>query len=74
MGCTMARTVCISDEEIMKARKLREQAMKAEELSKALSVLLISELGIDECKLADMLGVSERTIFLKRGAFRDKVS
>jgi transposase len=70
----MARTVRISDDEIMQARKLREQATTAKELRKALSVLLIAELGIDACKAADILGVSERTIFRKRGAFRDQVS
>ena len=38
----MARTVNFTDEEIMKARQLRERATTAKDLRKALSVLLVA--------------------------------
>ena len=67
----MARKTQISSEELAKARHLREQGTTAAELRKALSVLLIAELGIDAEKAADILGISERTIFRNRRLFRD---
>jgi transposase len=62
----MARKVCISDIEVAQARLLREQAKSASELRKALSVLLIAELGLDSDKAADILGTSKRTVFRNR--------
>ena len=62
----MARTVCVSDIEVAQARLLREQAKSASELRKALSVLLIAELGLDSDKAADILGTSKRTVFRNR--------
>lgn len=62
----MARTVCISDIEVAQARLLREHAKSASELRKALSVLLIAELGLDSDKAADILGTSKRTVFRNR--------
>ena len=59
----MARPVRISEEEVVQARLLREQAKSATELRKALSVLLVAELGLDAEKAADILGTSQRTIF-----------
>ncbi|HAP67239.1 MAG TPA: hypothetical protein DCQ99_05470 [Nitrospinae bacterium] len=68
----MARTVHISKEEISQARKLREKATTAAELRNALSVLLITELGLDAGKAAELLGTSRRTIFRKREKFRSQ--
>ena len=62
----MARPVRISEEEVVQARLLREQAKSATELRKALSVLLVAELGLDAEKAADILGTSQRTIFRNR--------
>jgi len=67
----MARKVCISDDDVAQARLLREQAKPATELRKALSVLLIAELGIDSKKAADILGTSQRTVFRNRRIFRN---
>jgi transposase len=70
----MARTTRISSEELASARQLREQCTSAAELRKALSVLLIAELGLDAEAAADILGISERTIFRNRGSFRNQGS
>jgi transposase len=53
-------------EEIQKARQLRDQSNTITEYSKALSVLLVAELGIDAEKAGDILGISRRTIFRNR--------
>ncbi len=66
----MARIAHISKEEIRQARKLREEATTAAELRKALSVLLMAEIGLDAEKTAEVLGTSRRTIFRKREEFR----
>src|SRR4030066_2433753 len=68
----MARTTSFTDEEIMKARQLREQATTAKDLRKALSVLLIAEAGLDAGKTSDILGISERTVFRNRGNVRNQ--
>jgi len=68
----MASTVCISDIEVAQARLLREQAKSASELRKALSVLLIAELGLDSDKAADILGTSKRTVFRNRRNIRSQ--
>lgn len=68
----MAKKTQISSEELAQARHLREQCATAAELRKALSVLLIAELGIDAEKAADLLGISERTIFRNRSSFRNQ--
>ena len=62
----MARKVCISDDEVVQARLLREHAKTASELRKALSVLLITELGLDAERAADILWTSKRTVFRNR--------
>jgi len=68
----MARTASFTDEEIMKARQLREQATTAKDLRKALSVLLVAEAGLDTDKTSDILGISERTVFRNRGSVRNQ--
>jgi len=68
----MARKVCISDTEVAQARLLREQAESASDLRKALSVLLVAELGLDADKAADILGTSKRTVFRNRRNIRSQ--
>ncbi|MFC1982760.1 winged helix-turn-helix domain-containing protein [Chloroflexota bacterium] len=68
----MARTVNFTDEEIMKARQLRERATTAKDLRKALSVLLVAEAGLDADKTSDILGISERTVFRNRRSVRNQ--
>jgi transposase len=68
----MARTANFTNEEIMKARQLREQATTAKDLRKALSVLLVAEAGLDTDKTSDILGISERTVFRNRGSIRNQ--
>src|SRR4030042_7065720 len=68
----MARTASFTNEEISKARQLREQATTAKDLRKALSVLLVVEAGLDTDKTSDVLGISERTVFRNRGSVRNQ--
>lgn len=68
----MARTACIGDDELIKARKLRDQAESAMDLRKALSVLLVTEAGLETSMAAKTLGISERTLFRNRGDLRDQ--
>jgi len=62
----MARTARFSEEEIARARELRDKAMTVNELRKALSVLLVAEGGLDASRSAEILGISERTVFRNR--------
>ena len=66
----MARATYFKDEEIARARKLRERAKTASDLRKALSVLLIAEASLDAGKTSDILGISERMVFRNRGNIR----
>src|SRR3972149_6424855 len=63
----MARTARISNDELEQARQLRDQAKTATELRKALSVLLTTELNLGTGKAAEILGVSQRTLFRNQG-------
>jgi transposase len=62
----MTRTAYFTEDEIAKARKLREKARTARELRKALSVILVAEAGLDAEKASEVLGISERTVFRNR--------
>ena len=62
----MARPVRIGNEEVHQARQLRDQAMSIAEYRKALSVILVAELGLDANRMADVLGISRRTVFRNR--------
>jgi transposase len=66
----MARKARFSIEEIARMRKLRDKATTALELRKALSVLLVSDLGLNATRTAEVLGISERTIFRNRSDVR----
>jgi hypothetical protein len=68
----MARTVYFKDEEIARARQLRERATTATDLRKALSVLLIAEAGLDAGQTSAILGISERTVFRNRDNIRNQ--
>lgn len=62
----MARQVCIGDGEVQRARHLRDQAASIAEYRKALSVILVADLGLDANRTADVLGISRRTVFRNR--------
>lgn len=62
----MTRVAYFTEEEIAKARKLRDEARTATELRQALSVLLVAEGGLDADKTSELLGISERTVFRDR--------
>ena len=62
----MARTARFSEEEVARARELRDKAMTVMELRKALSVLLVAEAGLDAGQASEVLGISERTVFRNR--------
>jgi len=68
----MARQVFISNEEIQRAKQLRDQARSIADYRKALSVILVAALGLTADYVADILGASRRTIFRDRGNIRNK--
>ena len=68
--CSMARAAHFSSEEIARARQLRDKATTVMELRKALSVLLVAEAGVDAIQTAEILGISERTVFRNRDSIR----
>ena len=68
----MARAARFSGAEIARARQLRDKATTVMELRKALSVLLVFEAGLDAIQTAEILGISERTVFRNRGSIRNQ--
>ena len=68
----MARTVCISPDEVQKAKQLRDQATTVTEYRKALAVILIAEHGFDANRTAEAMGASRRTIFRDRNHIRNQ--
>ena len=68
----MARKAIFTSEEITKARQLRDKAVTAKELRKALSVLLVAEAGLDTDRASNVLGISERTVFRNRSSIRNQ--
>lgn len=68
----MARRARISNEEVQRAKQLRDRATTIPEYRKALSVILAAEVSLDAHRTADVLGTSRRTIFRNRGSFRNQ--
>jgi transposase len=68
----MARPVIFSDEEIQRARQLRDQATTISDYRKALSVILVAEHGLNSEKTAEILGASRRTVFRDRKEIRNQ--
>lgn len=68
----MSRQVFISNEEIQRAKQLRDQARSIADYRKALSVILVAELGLTADHVADILSTSRRTIFRDRGNIRNQ--
>ena len=68
----MARHVEIRDEDVQRAKHLRDQATTVAEYRKALSVILVAELSLDAEKVADLLGTSRRTVFRDRTSIRSE--
>ena len=62
----MARTVLCSNEEIQRAKQLRDQATTIADYRRALSVILVAEHGLDAEQTAKVLGTSRRTVFRNR--------
>lgn len=62
----MARKVCISPEEVQRAKQLRDQATTVADYRKALSVILVAEYGLVAEQTAEALGTSRRTVFRNR--------
>jgi len=62
----MARPVRIGDQEVQRARHLRDHAASIGEYRKALSVILAADVGLDADRTADVLGISRRTVFRNR--------
>ncbi|MDD5168426.1 MAG: winged helix-turn-helix domain-containing protein [Syntrophales bacterium] len=68
----MARQVSISNEEVQRAKHLRDQAKSIADYRKSLSVILVAELGLNAGHIADILGTSCRTVFRDRGYIRNQ--
>jgi transposase len=68
----MARQVSISNEEIQRAKQLRDKASTIKDYREALSVILVAEHGLTADHVADMLGTSRRTIFRDRDKIRNQ--
>jgi hypothetical protein len=68
----MTRTARFTEKEIAKAHQIRDHAKTAIELRKALSVLLITEGGLDTNKTAGILRISERTVFRNQEYIRNQ--
>ncbi len=66
----MARAARFSDEELARARELRDKAATVMELRKALSLLLVAEAGLGAGQASEILGISERTVFRNRSSIR----
>src|SRR4030042_86863 len=62
----MARTARFSDEEVARARELRDKATTVMELRKALSVLLIAEAGLDASRTWELMGISEGAALVEK--------
>ena len=68
----MTRMANFTEEEIGKARQFMDQAKTALELRKALSLLLIAEGGLGTEQTADILRISERTVFRNQEYIRNQ--
>ena len=68
----MARKTQISEEEISRAKQLRDAAKSIADFRKALSVILAAELDLDADRTADILGTSRRTVFRHRDDIRNQ--
>lgn len=66
----MSRQVNIRKEEIERAKQLRDQSTSIAEYRKALSVILVGELGLTADLVSDILGISRRTVFRDRDNIR----
>lgn len=64
----MARAPRFTEEEMSRARQLRDGAATVRELRRALSVLLVAGGGLEASRVAELLGISERTVFRNRGS------
>ena len=68
----MSRQVIISKEELRQAKQLRDQAASMADYRKALSVILVGELGLTAEHISDILGISRRTVFRDRDNIRSQ--
>ena len=62
----MTRLARFSEEEVARARQLRDKSATALELRKALSILLATEAGLSTDITAETLGISKRTVLRHR--------
>jgi transposase len=68
----MARKAQIREEEVSRAKQLRDAAKSIADFRKALSVILAAELGLDADRTADILGTSRLTVFRHRDGIRSQ--
>ena len=68
----MARTARITEGELQKALKLRDEAATVAEFRKAMSVILSAKLGLDAANAAELLGTSRSTLFRNRSKINNQ--
>lgn len=68
----MAKQITISEAELQRAKDLRDKATTVSDYRKALAVILSSAFGVSAEKVAEILGISRRTIFRNRDEIRNQ--
>lgn len=68
----MAKQISISEEEFKRAKELRDSATTVVEYRKGLVVVLGALLNVDTNKIAEILGISRRTVFRNRDEIRSQ--
>jgi hypothetical protein len=68
----MSRHAIIGNKEIERARQMRDQSRSITQYRKAISVIMIGQLGLTADLVSEILGVSRRTIFRNRDDLRNQ--
>ena len=68
----MSRQAIIGNEEIERAKQMRDQSRSITHYRKALSVIMMGQLGLTAELVSEILGVSRRTIFRSRDNIRNQ--
>ncbi len=68
----MSKQSNIGKEEIERAKQMRDQSTSITQYRKALSVILMSQLGLTADLVSELLGVSRRTVFRSLGDIRSQ--
>lgn len=72
MEVPMGKKAHTHSDEIQRARQMRDHATTIPEYRAALSVILVTTLGLKADQAAEVLGTSRRTVFRNQNAFRNQ--